>query len=171
MKKKKIKTKLLTGLSVIIIGFLISASSLNIVGTKALIDTNENQYNFDSFDTYTWDWMITEVVSTESSGTSWSPSIAVDTSGNIHIAWEDYTDYSGAGTDVDIFYKYWNASTSSWSTTEVVSTESTGKSYNPSLATDAEGNVHISWHDETNYDSSGTDVDIFYKYWDASTSS
>jgi hypothetical protein len=170
MKKKKIKTKLLTSLSVLIIIFLISASSLNIVNTKALLDTNENQYNFDSSDRTYWKWIATEVVSTESTGTSWSPSLAVDTLGDVHITWEDYTDYAGAGTDVDIFYKRWDASTSLWTTTEVVSTESTATASSPSIAIDAVGNVHISWHDFTDYAGAGTDCDVFYKHWDASTS-
>ncbi len=45
------------------------------------------------------------MVSTESTGHSSSPTIALDGSGNVHIAWTDYTDYSGSGTDHDIFYK------------------------------------------------------------------
>jgi ribosomal protein L31 len=171
MKKKKIKTKLLASLSVIIIGFLISASSLNIVNTHAQLETNENQNKPDSFDRTYWKWITTEVVSTESTGTSWSPSLAVDTLGNVHIAWEDYTDYAGSGIDIDIFYKRWDASTSLWTTTEVVSTESTATASSPSIAIDVAGNVHISWHDGTDYAGAGTDCDIFYKYWDASTSS
>jgi hypothetical protein len=36
---------------------------------------------------------------------SWNPTIAVDEAGYVHIAWEDATDYNGAGADFDIFYK------------------------------------------------------------------
>jgi uncharacterized BrkB/YihY/UPF0761 family membrane protein len=61
MKRKKIKTKLFMGLSVIIIGFLISTSLLNTISTQALLDTNENQYDLDSFDRLDWKWIITEV--------------------------------------------------------------------------------------------------------------
>jgi hypothetical protein len=161
MRKKKIKMKLLMSLSVFIIGFLISASSLNIVNTQALLDPTENQYNIDSFDSSAWNWTITEVVSTESTSTSYSPSLAVDSLGNVHIAWFDFTDYSGAGTDWDIFYKRWEISTSLWTMTEVVSTESTSNSYNPSLAVDILGNVHIAWYDFTDYAGAGTDRDIF----------
>jgi ribosomal protein L31 len=171
MKKKKIRMKLFMSLSVIIIVFLISASSLNNISTQALLETNENQYNFDSFDNSTWNWTITEVVSTESTATSWSPSLVVDILGNVHLAWEDYTDYAGSGTDVDIFYKRWDATTSLWATTEVVSTESTATSSSPSIAVDILGNVHITWHDGTDYVGSGTDCDIFYKRWNDSTSS
>ena len=116
-------------------------------------------------------WNTTEVVSSESIGLSAAPSLAVDTDGNVHITWQDTTDYAGAGTDCDIFYKYWNATSSSWTTTEVVSTESTGKSYHPSLAVDSDGNVHIAWDDQTAYAGAGGDYDIFYKRWNTSTSS
>ncbi len=112
-------------------------------------------------------WTITEVVSTESTAYSHTPSLAVDTLGNVHIAWHDETDYAGAGTDWDIFYKRWNATTSLWTSTEVVSTESADLSVEPSLGTDFSGNVHIAWIDATDYAGSGTDEDIFYKRWDA----
>ncbi len=108
-------------------------------------------------------WTTTEVVSTESTDTSYYPTIAVDDSGNVHIAWEDWTDYGGSGTDGDIFYKSWHATTATWTTTEVVSTESTDTSRYPTIAVDCSGNVHIAWDDFTNYGVSGTGCDIFYK--------
>ncbi len=158
-------------LSVLIIGFLISTSSLNVVNTKALVGEEYKQYN-DSFDSSAGKWTTTEVVSTESTVGSWWPSLAVDTLGNIHVAWYDETDYAGAGTDLDIFYKRWEASTFSWTTTEVVSTVSGAASYSPSLAVDTSGNVHLAWHDLTDYaGAGGTDYDIFYIRWDASSSS
>ena len=114
-------------------------------------------------------WQITEVVSSDSTDTSFDPSLTVDSAGNIHIAWFDQTNYAGAGTDFDIFYNFWNATTESWNTTEVVSTESTSQSYRPSLAVDSAGNVHIAWEDYTDYAGSGTDRDIFYKRWNSSS--
>ena len=161
--------KFLMSLSVLFIGFLISSSSLNTLSTKALVEEKNNNYRIDSFDRSTWKWSITEVVSTESTSYSVFPSIAVDTLGNVHIAWMDVTDYTSSGIDHDIFYKRWDASSSSWTTTEVVSTESTGDSEFPSLAVDTSGNVHIAWHDRTNYAGAESDWDIFYKCWDAST--
>ncbi|MFX1533363.1 MAG: hypothetical protein ACFFDI_03945 [Promethearchaeota archaeon] len=108
-------------------------------------------------------WTTTEMVSTESTSNSYTPALAVDESGNVHITWADYTDYLGAGTDADIFYKRWNATTGTWTTTEVVSTESTSNSYTPALAVDEYEEVHIVWADESNYADAGTDRDIFYK--------
>ena len=52
-------------------------------------------------------WTSTEVVSTESTSISVRPSLGVDSDGTVHIAWDDFTNYGGAGgggTDSDIFY-------------------------------------------------------------------
>ncbi|GAG72327.1 unnamed protein product, partial [marine sediment metagenome] len=108
-------------------------------------------------------WTMTEVVSTESTSYSTWSTLAVDGSGNVHIAWCDGTNYSGSETDNDIFYKRWNATTVTWTMTEVVSTESTSSSGYPTLAVDGSGNLHIAWCDGTNYGGSETDNDIFYK--------
>ncbi|MCX6799169.1 MAG: Ig-like domain-containing protein, partial [Candidatus Diapherotrites archaeon] len=105
--------------------------------------------------------LVTEVVSTESTGTSGHPAIAVDDA-NVYIVWYDTTDYGGSGTDYDIFFKT-KGKTGSWGTnTEVVSTESTGDSYNPAIAVD-DANIYIAWQDTTNYGGAGTDYDIFFK--------
>ena len=114
-------------------------------------------------------WTTTEVVSTESTGYSNEPTIAVDGAGNVHVAWNDWTNYGGSGTDSDIFYKRWNGTSSTWTTTEVVSTESTGDSYDPTIVVDGAGNAHVAWYDGTNYEGSGTDFDIFYKRWNATS--
>ena len=50
-------------------------------------------------------WSVTEVVSTESTSDSTWPSLAVDSSDVMHVAWDDQTDYGGSGSDDDIFYK------------------------------------------------------------------
>ncbi len=36
--------------------------------------------------------------------------MAVDSDGNVHVAWDDDTDYAGSGTDTDIFYKRFEVS-------------------------------------------------------------
>lgn len=108
-------------------------------------------------------WSTTEVVSTESAEDSHTPSLDVESDGTVHVAWRDNTNYGGAGSDHDIFYKY-RSNAGTWSATEVVSTESTSDSDNPSLAVENDGTVHVAWDDMTDYSSSGTDFDIFYKY-------
>ena len=110
-------------------------------------------------------WTSTEVVSTESDEDSWFPSLAVGSDGKVHIAWDDYTDYGGSGADRDIFYKRYEVGVG-WTSTEVVSTESTSWSFCPSLAVDSSENIHIAWEDKTNYAGSGTDTDIFYKRYE-----
>ncbi|MFX1393805.1 MAG: hypothetical protein ACFFAH_09550 [Promethearchaeota archaeon] len=130
----------------------------------------DNDIFYKRWNATTGEWTTTEVVSTESTDDSYQPSIALDSSGNAHVVWYDYTDYSGSGTDIDIFYNRWNGDTSEWTTTEVVSTESTGNSSTPSIAVDGSENVHVTWEDETNYCGSGTEMDIFYKCRNADTS-
>ncbi len=226
MKNKKINTKLITILSILLTIFLISASSLNIVRTQALVEGEYNQYNTDSFGSSAWNWTTTEVVSTESTWTAIDSSIAIDSLGNVHVVWSDDTDYAGSGAEEDIFYKKWDTITNSWSLTEVLTVDSTtisdcypsmavdssnnihvvwqqadsefgtveifykrwdkgtiswndtvfvstesGDSILPCIATDNLGNVHIAWEDYTNYAGAGTDLDIFYKRWDSLSAS
>ncbi|MFX1477574.1 MAG: OmpL47-type beta-barrel domain-containing protein [Promethearchaeota archaeon] len=132
----------------------------------------ESVKNLDELKLSTTYWTTTEVISTESTLSSQYPEIAIDGNGNVHVVWEDYTDLDGQGTDyeLDIFYKRWDAISSIWTTTEVVSTESTNQSRAPTLTVDGAGNVHVVWRDSTNYDGSGTDYDIFYKRWNAISS-
>lgn len=110
-------------------------------------------------------WSAAELVSTESTTSSFDPAIISDPMGNIHVVWEDITEYGGSGTDRDIFYKKLDTSTNVWSTTEIISTESTGNSYDPSIVSDTQGNIHVTWEDYSDYESAGTDADIFYKKW------
>jgi hypothetical protein len=87
--------------------------------------------------------------------------LAVGLDGTVHIAWSDLTDYGGSGGDQDIFYKRYMPS-SGWTVTEVVSTESTYRSIDPSLAVGLDGTVHIAWSDEIHYHEFAFD-DIFYR--------
>ena len=167
MKNKKI----LDSLSIIIIGLLLYASLFNIVCTEALQAIDPNDQKIDTFDRTLWEWNKTEVISINSISDSHNPSTTIDSLGNVHITWHDTTDYAGAGTDSDIFYKSWNKSSSSWLDTVVISTESTAASSDSTLVVDSLGNVHITWWDDTDYAGAGTDSDIFYKSWNKSSSS
>ncbi len=165
MKKKKITLNF----SVLIIGLILIISSTNIHVTKAQYDENNNQNNGYFFDQSTWNWTTTEVISNDNTDFSYVPSLAIDSANSIHIAWES-VDLGGALADHKISYKRWDALTQSWTTTETISTESTLGSFNPSVAVDDNNNLHVVWGDETNYDGSGDDRDIFYKQWNATTS-
>ncbi|NPD87769.1 MAG: hypothetical protein HGN29_03550 [Asgard group archaeon] len=108
-------------------------------------------------------WSPIELVSSESTSSSYDPVIAIDSNDNIYVAWEDYTDISGAGTDGDIFYKKKNVG-GFWTTTSVVTTES---NFNVAadMCLDGNDNVYFSWADLTNILGAGTDQDIFLKYY------
>ncbi len=103
------------------------------------------------------------------SGNASSPAIAVEDNGNIHIVWDEQTNANNSGADRDIFYKRWNATTGIWTGLNLVSNNSTLDSSDPSIAVDSNGNVHIVWTDLTNYAGAGSDSDIFYRCWNAST--
>ncbi|NPD90454.1 MAG: hypothetical protein HGN29_17205 [Asgard group archaeon] len=109
-------------------------------------------------------WSTTKVISEESDQNSQQPRIMIDLFQNIHVVWEDYSNYDGSGLSWDIFYKRWGP-LSGWTLAEVVSQESLGFALNPSADVDMKGNVHVTWNDGTDYLGSGTDNDIFYKYW------
>ncbi len=113
-------------------------------------------------------WSTVEIISTESSLGSYYPVSGVDDDGNLHVVWYDSTDYLGSGVDPDIFYKKWYASSSSWGTAEVVSTESDDFSGVPSMCVNSDGEVFVAWKDSSNFDLSGLDQDIFFKRKDLS---
>ncbi|MHA1200884.1 MAG: hypothetical protein ACTSQF_16340, partial [Candidatus Heimdallarchaeaceae archaeon] len=159
------KNNFFIGLSILFIIFLLNFHSLNDFNTRAFVNRDY------SLDESMWIWTTTEVVSTESTDESRFPEIAADSNGNIHVVWLDSTDYLGAGTDWDVFYKRWNDSTSIWTTTEIVTTGSPNNSEYPAIAVDAEGNAHIAWSEENEYGASGSEHDIFYRFWNATTSS
>ncbi|MCG3221707.1 MAG: hypothetical protein H7641_10040, partial [Candidatus Heimdallarchaeota archaeon] len=169
MYKKKIIQ--LTCLLMLFTGIILAPSIDK--STFNLYDSFFSQVSALPFDS-SWEWVTTDVVSTESTAIAEFPVVDVDSNGNIHVMWQDSTDYDSCGTDIDIFYKRWNSSEEAWITTEVVSTESIDDSYygyTPSMAVDSDGNVHFAWEDSTDYDSCGTDIDVFYKRWNASEDS
>jgi len=104
-------------------------------------------------------WNDAEVISTESNGNSYSPSIGFSCN-NLHVAWQDYSNYAGCGSDPDIFYKQkqlgdpWPASTS------IVSHSSNSLSFRPALASE-DHITFVAWADDTDT-GSGSDRDIFY---------
>ena len=123
------------------------------------------------WNTTTQSWSTTSIISEGSTGTSGSVSMAIDPSGNVHIAWEDSTvDYYGSESLWDIFYRFWNVSEQVWSPITFISIESTAFSLYPTIVTDSTGNVYLAW-DESTYDyfSSGISLGIYYKIFNSST--
>lgn len=130
--------------------------------------TTQQEYSFSQVKN-TITTTTAKVISTVSIQNSLRPAIAVDANDNIHTVWEDTTNYASAGNDVDILYRMWNATTLTWETTGVLSSESGGNSGEPEIAADELGNIHLAWRDVSNILSSGGDWDIFYKIYNATT--
>ncbi|MCG3221090.1 MAG: hypothetical protein H7641_06880, partial [Candidatus Heimdallarchaeota archaeon] len=131
-------------------------------------DDRDVFYKFWNATTLTWN--ATEVISTVSTNDSWDPSLGVDSFGNVYVTWWDRTDYGGAGIDNDVFFRRFDASTSIWSSTYLISTGSTGSSSYSEIGVDSLGNAHIIFRDnQSNYLGSGADIDLFHRIWNAST--
>jgi hypothetical protein len=78
---------------------------------------------------------------TWTSGNSWLPRIAVDSSGHLHLVW--YTSESG---DNNIYYKKSTNGGTSWSARARLS-YSSGLSLEPDLAVDSSDALHVVWYD------------------------
>lgn len=114
------------------------------------------------WDSTSLSWSSTEIISTESTSTIYNPSLAIDSSDNLHVVWPDKSNIAGSGTDADIVYKCWNSSSHSWGITEELTTE-TYFSASPALAIESADNLHLAWRDYSSFGSSGADSDIYYK--------
>ena len=146
-------------LFIIISSFLVTSSCFQ---PLALIDRSSNAYQSNA--NSSWFWSNYEVVSTLSTGNAYSPHVAIDSDDNIHVVWYDSTpDLLSSGGDTDIFYISYNAASETWSSIELVSSESSDGSRDPEIATDSEGNIHVVWTDFTPLLGSDADKDVFYK--------
>jgi BNR repeat-like domain len=77
------------------------------------------------------------------SGASVSPVVAVDSSDNLHLVWSDDTP-----GNAEIYYKKSTDAGATWTANRRLSWTS-GYSWEPSLAIDTSGNVHVAWYDNT----------------------
>jgi hypothetical protein len=158
--KKEIKLLMLIILTLFLMN-LATGSTVN----------NSSKQNFTSIDKSNWDYTDLELISVGMTMTSDVPDMVVDSQGNIHIVWLDYSNYFGSGTDGSIFYRYYDVFTETWSGTYFISDE-TGAgivSVNPALAIDSEDNLHVVWGDTSSYGGSDADKDIMYRCRNATT--
>ncbi len=125
--------------------------------------------NYDVFYKY-WDgfsWKghanSTDVISSLSTLNAWHPILEVDPLGYLHFVWQDATDILGSGIDWDIFHRIWNTTSSEYSTINLVSEGLDGRSWRPDFKIDDQGNLHICWEDDSDYESAGIDYDILYR--------
>jgi hypothetical protein len=140
------------------------------VATGSTVNNSKIQ-NFVNIDKSNWDYTDLELISVGMTMTSDVPDMVVDSQGNIHIVWLDYSNYFGSGTDGAIFYKYYDVSTETWSGIYFISDESGAGavSVNPAIAIDLQDNLHVVWGDTSTYGSSGGDKDILYRCRNSST--
>jgi len=80
---------------------------------------------------------------TWNSGESPSASILADGSGYLHVVWHDYTPGNS-----EIFYKKSTNGGTSWSPSRRL-TWNSGQSLSPRICVDANGYLHLAWHDLT----------------------
>ena len=108
-------------------------------------------------------WSNTILVTTNSINDSNCLSLAIDKDNNLHLVWKDQTDMLHAGSDWDIFYKT-KPFDRDWSSTELISVNSTGHCSCPKITVDKIGTIHIVWADASQYIDNATDTDIMYVY-------
>ncbi|MHA2308613.1 MAG: hypothetical protein ACXABJ_05000 [Candidatus Heimdallarchaeaceae archaeon] len=128
--------------------------------------TNFGFFTLDGGDFHSWNWTMTEVLSTAGINTGTSPALSIDGSGNVYIAWDYYT---GGATPTDIYLRIWNTTSLSWSTPELVTTASASHASSPSLFIDSFNNLHVVWNDGSDIAGAGTDDDIFYRFWNSTS--
>jgi len=83
---------------------------------------------------------------------SFDPAIAIDSSGNIHVVWCDYSFHN-----FEICYKRSTDGGSTWQSTRRL-TWNSGNSVEPAIAIDSSSNIHVVWVDDTPGNS-----EIYYK--------
>jgi len=74
---------------------------------------------------------------------SWAPDLAVDSSGNPHVVWQE-----NLTENREIFYLRSTDGGDTWSASQRL-TWNSGNSSIPNVAVDPSGNPHVSWHDKT----------------------
>jgi hypothetical protein len=96
------------------------------------------------------DWSTVRRI-TWTAGGSYSPAIAIDSSGYLHVVWDD----NSPGND-EIYYKRSTDGGASWSPNQRLTW--TENSYDPDIAVDSSGGVHVAWYDYT-----PGNAEVYYK--------
>ncbi len=159
MRTKK-KIILVTQIFLILTLYLVINTSKFDITAISLSSVNDKSFTLNTTASWSNATAISDVYGWNDDGSVY-PSVAVDSSGNLHVVWQDWTDGEW-GSDIEIFYVNYTAS--GWSNATAISDLygwNNGDSYDPSVAVDGDGNVHVVWYDDTNGEW-GTDQEIMY---------
>lgn len=104
------------------------------------------------------------------------PAIAVDSSDNVHVVFQDETDgkWNQSTSDDEIMYVLYNSTTGQWSNITVISDGyndfywNDGQSANPAITVDGNDDIHVAWEDETN-GKWGNDQELMYAKYSVAT--
>ena len=107
---------------------------------------------------------VTEVVSTANTGSSFNAEIDVYGTDYVYVIWEDTSAVGGVGIGNNIFFKYLDLNTHTWSSRTILTYDHASASAKPDLAVDSLGHVHAIFLDtDGSLLGSGSDWDLFYK--------
>lgn len=148
--------------------FVFVLSAILLTATLGVEIGNDPVPNFVTYPSTSIDPIL---VSSESDFHSHYPAMAIGPNNTVHVSWSDSSildvpEFDVESESIDIFYK---RNESGWTTTELVSDGSQNHSYNPDIAVDNSGNVHIVWMEEGDWLSSGADYDIYYRKYFVNT--
>ncbi|MEO1272180.1 MAG: hypothetical protein AAFX99_29135, partial [Myxococcota bacterium] len=96
-------------------------------------------------------------------GDSRSPSLAVSSLGSAMVVWQERGDIDGSGPDWDIWFRQIEADGTAGEYILVTDNNLDGVSLQPDIAAGVDEFAHIVWRDNSTFESSGDDVDIFYR--------
>ncbi len=131
---------------------------------KTDIDDAGSDYDiFYKYKQFNKNWSKMKLVSINSTADSGCPCSTIDNKGNLHVVWADQINIEKSTNDWDVYYSKLNAD-DNWIYIELVSTESGLNSFEPVIDVDSKNNIHVVWYEKSNYENSGNDYDIFYKY-------
>ncbi len=122
-----------------------------------------------NYNSITDSWSAIEVVTYQSLALAYLPDMVVDSSGTVHIVYTDMTPFGSVGADMDVFYQTRSNSTGLWSSPNLISTLSDSTSTSSAMTVSSDNIAHFVWMESHDYNSDGTDIDIYYKKKDLNT--